>query len=190
MIGDLAGLDALRVNQLTHTFAGQPLTRLTVYHVMTLDPPTLSCIVKAFPVLRNLTIISEGELTPWPGTLDAYAEILADLSLLESLAWNNFYLDPALDAAFLLLGNDTLAMMYAKHVHTLLGHVPQLKCIKFTSVADCIVDTVHVRRLNARNRRRSRSRSWTFGTLEVRRVTEAALHTSSWSTTSNAFEDL
>jgi hypothetical protein len=183
MIGDLACLESLRVDQLLHTFAGQPLTQLTLYHVLTLDPSVVSRIVKAFPVLRNLTLLTEGELAPWPGALETYAQAIAGLPLLETLAWNNFYLIPTLDLS--VLSNDTLGTLYAEDVHMLVRHVGHLQYIKFMSATDGIVDTVYIRRTNSG----SRSRSGNMSPVEVRRVTKAALHTSSWST-SDSFQDI
>lgn len=182
-MGDLEGLGPVRVNQLLRAFTGQPLIRLILYNVIRIDPPTVSRIAKAFPVLRHLTLLTDCELVSWPGELDTYAQAIAGLPLLESLAWNNFFLEPSVEFGFLSFSNDMLGWLYAGHVRALLRHVHHLRCIKITIVTDGIVDTIDVRRS------KSRSKGGGDDTVEVRRVFEAALHTSSWSVASDALQD-
>lgn len=180
MVGDLAGLECDRVDGVLHTFAGAPLARLTLYHVTSEPSTVLAHVVRAFPVLRHLTLLTEGVLAPWPGTLDSYAQLIAGLPHLKTLAWNNFTLDPVMDCVFLSLGNEALRVLYTEHAHALVRHVRQLGYIKFISVVECIVDTVYVGGTN----------SGSGHPVEVRREMEAVLHTSSWSTTSHTFQDI
>ncbi|KAF8586506.1 hypothetical protein K439DRAFT_1631568 [Ramaria rubella] len=183
MVGELAGLASSRITQLLCTFSAQPLTRLTLYHVVNIDPRTIARIAQAFPTLLHLTLLSECELAPWPGTLDEYAQELRGLVHLESLTWNNFMLDPSLDAMYLSLNNTMLGTLYSECTHTLVRYVRSLRWIEFFSTTDSIMDTVYVKiSPNAGTKG--------AGPVVVRRSMEAALHTSSWSTKSESFQDI
>lgn len=212
LIGDLSGLDHNRFTQLLSTFSCQPLTKLTLFHLSTLDPLTTARIVHSFPNLKSLTLLTEGELVPWQGVLDDYAQKFALLPHLETLGWNNFHFrsdgagaDPA---TFLALHEDSLPRFYTRSFNALVRRAKRLKCVKFISAADCVVDTVFIgkgRAPKCHSQYALHSRTSSMGSLGqlgsenytpprrlliVKRSTEAALHTSSWDTSSIRFDEV
>ena len=91
-------------------------------------------------------------------------------------------------------------MLYERAVRAVVKRVKWLKEVKFVSMTDCVVDTVVVtKKGTGTGMGKGRRGGPTFGDLmggeemgrvRVWRSTEAALHTSSWSTRSGAFEDI
>ncbi|KIJ41233.1 hypothetical protein M422DRAFT_31847 [Sphaerobolus stellatus SS14] len=211
LIGDLSGLEPLRLTSLIRTFTSQPLTRLTLFHLPLLDPHLLTSIAHAFPSLTHLTLLTEGELVPWSQPLECYARPLSVLKHLSVLAWNNFSLEQEhATNCFMSMCEESLSKLYTRHVKAVAKWIKTIKKVKFVSTAEWVVDTAvvtkkgcamcgvcHGEELSGRMKVGGCMgtfgdwmRGEELGPVKVYRTTQAALHTRSWSTRSGAFEDI
>ncbi|KIJ54250.1 hypothetical protein M422DRAFT_64345 [Sphaerobolus stellatus SS14] len=71
-------------------FIGNPLTKLIVFYLEEPTTASLENIVRVFPKLKELSLLSDEELAHWPNDLETYGRTLSQLQDLQLLEWNYY----------------------------------------------------------------------------------------------------
>lgn len=116
-------------------FIGNPLTKLILYYVEEPSVENLDLIIRFFPSLQHLSLLSDEELVRWPGNIETYSDRLSRLNQLRLLEWN-FYDDDTNDNTVYgdwnMVSEDRLSEM----VLCLADHCRYLREVRFCLVID------------------------------------------------------